>query len=95
MRISTTTIGALAIAVSSLSSCCCCGESCEKDEPTSITEESTDIVSEEAHSHNHYACPMDCEEGVVYEEEGTCPVCHMDLTILEDAPPEPEAKPEA
>jgi hypothetical protein len=38
---------------------------------------------------------MDCEEGVVYEEEGTCPVCHMDLTILEDAPPEPEAKPEA
>ena len=26
-----------------------------------------------------YQCPMDCEEGKVYEEEGTCPVCKMEL----------------
>ncbi|MFA5575045.1 MAG: heavy metal-binding domain-containing protein [Brumimicrobium sp.] len=26
-----------------------------------------------------YACPMDCEDGKVYDEAGTCPVCKMDL----------------
>ena len=26
-----------------------------------------------------YQCPMDCEEGVTYSEEGICPVCEMDL----------------
>lgn len=93
MKISTITLGALAIAVSSLSSCCC-GESCEKGEETTIIEETTDEVSEAAHSHAHYACPMDCEEGRVYEEEGTCPVCQMDLTLAENAAPEPEAIPE-
>lgn len=26
-----------------------------------------------------YQCPMDCEEGKTYAEEGSCPVCKMDL----------------
>ncbi|MCU0433225.1 MAG: hypothetical protein MUC87_07225 [Bacteroidia bacterium] len=26
-----------------------------------------------------YACPMDCENGKVYEKPGKCPVCEMDL----------------
>lgn len=38
---------------------------------------------EEAHAHKHYQCPMDCEEGKVYEAEGTCPVCKMELKEVE------------
>jgi len=38
---------------------------------------------EEAHAHKHYQCPMDCEEGKVYEVEGTCPVCKMELKEVE------------
>lgn len=30
-----------------------------------------------------YQCPMDCEKGKTYEEEGTCPVCKMDLKKVE------------
>jgi len=26
-----------------------------------------------------YQCPMDCEKGKTYHEEGSCPVCKMDL----------------
>jgi len=26
-----------------------------------------------------YQCPMDCEQGKVYDEPGSCPVCKMDL----------------
>jgi hypothetical protein len=36
----------------------------------------TGIVDEK---HDHYKCPMDCEEGKTYDEAGTCPVCKMDL----------------
>jgi len=35
--------------------------------------------TEEHAEHTHYACPMDCEKGKTYEEEGSCPVCGMDL----------------
>ncbi len=30
-----------------------------------------------------YACPMDCEKGKTYSEEGSCPVCGMDLKEVE------------
>jgi len=30
-----------------------------------------------------YQCPMDCEEGKTYEEEGNCPVCKMALKKVE------------
>ena len=30
-----------------------------------------------------YQCPMDCENGKTYDEEGTCPVCKMDLKKVE------------
>lgn len=26
-----------------------------------------------------YQCPMDCEKGKTYDEEGSCPICKMDL----------------
>ncbi|RDY61268.1 hypothetical protein DX873_03620 [Flagellimonas nanhaiensis] len=29
-----------------------------------------------------YQCPMDCEDGKVYESEGTCPICKMDLAAV-------------
>lgn len=55
-------------------------------------EDSTEQVSanednsgHEAQSHAHFACPMDCEDGKVYEEAGTCPVCKMDLTEVAQA----------
>ena len=31
----------------------------------------------------HFQCPMDCEDGKTYEEEGTCPVCKMNLEKIE------------
>lgn len=33
--------------------------------------------------HPDYQCPMDCEKGKVYHEEGKCPVCGMDLKKVE------------
>ena len=30
-----------------------------------------------------YYCPMKCEGEKVYEEKGTCPVCKMDLIVVE------------
>ena len=30
-----------------------------------------------------YQCPMDCEKGKTYEEQGQCPVCKMDLKELD------------
>ena len=30
-----------------------------------------------------YQCPMDCEKGKTYEEQGSCPVCKMDLKKVE------------
>ena len=35
-------------------------------------------------SESTHACPMDCENGKTYTEEGTCPVCEMDLVEVED-----------
>jgi len=31
------------------------------------------------HNTDAYQCPMDCEKGKTYKEEGSCPVCKMDL----------------
>jgi len=49
--------------------------------------------SEESHMHDDagnehasldvYQCPMDCENGKTYDEEGKCPVCNMDLKKVE------------
>ena len=40
----------------------------------------TEIVEEQ---HDHYKCPMACEEGKTYNEKGNCPVCKMDLQKVE------------
>ncbi|NNK83303.1 MAG: hypothetical protein HKO92_09280 [Flavobacteriaceae bacterium] len=31
-----------------------------------------------------YKCPMDCEEGKEYDEEGACPVCGMSLKHVDE-----------
>lgn len=52
-----------------------CGASHSHEEHSEETNENIGAEAE----HAHYACPMDCEKGKVYEELGTCPVCKMDL----------------
>lgn len=42
----------------------------------------------ESHEHMEggvtaYYCPMECEGDKTYTEEGTCPVCGMDLVVKE------------
>lgn len=37
------------------------------------------------HEHEHdttYSCPMKCEGDKTYSEEGSCPVCEMDLVEI-------------
>jgi len=31
-----------------------------------------------------YQCPMQCEENKTYNEKGSCPICRMDLTLVEN-----------
>ena len=47
--------------------------SCGADEKVSI-EESVKVA---------YICPMDCEDGKTYNENVSCPVCKMDLKVVE------------
>ena len=58
-----------------------CGDATEAEE-SATTEENTETHDEHA-DHAHYACPMDCEKGKVYDEEGKCPVCKMNLEKVE------------
>lgn len=44
----------------------------------------TEVENTEQAQNQVYYCPMYCEEGKVYDAEGTCPVCGMDL-VLEEA----------
>ena len=38
-----------------------------------------DTTGHHEHEHALYQCPMDCENGKMYDEPGKCPVCKMDL----------------
>ncbi|MBT8279004.1 MAG: hypothetical protein KJO41_08380 [Bacteroidia bacterium] len=57
-----------------------CKESKEKEEETksSLAAEKAEMAMNDV-----FQCPMDCEDGKTYEEEGTCPVCKMDLKKVE------------
>ncbi|HKJ06978.1 MAG TPA: heavy metal-binding domain-containing protein, partial [Flavobacteriaceae bacterium] len=54
----------------------------KKEEANSELHEHDGVMHED-HDHEKmaevYQCPMDCEEGKTYAEEGNCPVCKMDL----------------
>ena len=59
--------------VASLAAC----SSSEKE--TAATEDTaTAVMAEEV-----YACPMHCEGDKTYTEAGKCPVCKMDLAVVE------------
>lgn len=45
---------------------------------TSCSENGSENGEEQA-SKKEYYCPMKCEDDKMYAEEGTCPVCKMDL----------------
>ncbi len=43
------------------------------------TQETTTAIDSSAVKAATFVCPMNCEEGVVYDKAGKCPVCGMDL----------------
>lgn len=49
----------------------------------STNEKSNDNTTEEVKS-TMYQCPMKCEGEKMYEEQGICPVCEMDLELLSE-----------
>ena len=49
-----------------------------KDKKSETKEESASEVVAEA----RYQCPMNCEDGKTYDHAGTCPVCKMELTLV-------------
>lgn len=51
----------------------CSSEEASNNDATESTEETTEATAQ-------YACPMDCENGKVYDQAGDCPVCGMALT---------------
>lgn len=57
--------------------------SCKKDKNTDSKEELATKI---------YQCPMDCEKGKSYTEEGSCPVCKMDLKEKKPGQKVPEEK---
>lgn len=68
-----------------------CGEGTQENvvqgnEVEQVEEELQDASNVDAPAaeteHAHFRCPMDCEEGKVYHDAGTCPECGMDLEQL-------------
>lgn len=52
---------------------------------TSCKDQKTDnkqVSHTELHASVEYKCPMDCEDGKMYDKEGKCPVCKMGLKTL-------------
>jgi len=65
----------------------------EQDASKETTEKNEHAAHDESDGHDHgyeiamnaYQCPMKCEGDKTYEEEGSCPVCKMDLKKVEVA----------
>ena len=56
-------------------------ESVEESVEESVDEGATDMNFE---VEDVYKCPMDCEEGKEYDEEGACTVCGMELKHIDE-----------
>lgn len=50
---------------------------------TGCAEVTTTETNEQTAEKEVYQCPMDCEDGKTYEEEGQCPLCEMDLALID------------
>ncbi|SMC72933.1 heavy metal-binding domain-containing protein [Cellulophaga tyrosinoxydans] len=46
--------------------------------------ETKEEVKSELVAETRYQCPMNCEDGKTYDHAGTCPVCKMELALLEN-----------
>jgi len=62
--------------------------SCKEDkkdskEETEMQQDSAADKADMAMNDSVYQCPMDCEDGKTYDEEGKCPVCKMNLKEVE------------
>jgi len=54
--------------------------SCKNDAKEEVkTEESSHDDAKAVAENVLYQCPMDCEDGKSYTEEGNCPICKMAL----------------
>lgn len=49
-----------------------------------VSEKNSRHSQEQSDSEITYICPMDCEDGKTYEEDGECPVCGMGLDESEE-----------
>ena len=79
-------IMAFAIAIGAMFTSCKSENKENKEEDTEIVKEVDQEVKEEMNNKliaGLYQCPMDCEDGKVYEVPGTCPVCKMNLKLKE------------
>ena len=56
-------------------------EPVEESVEESVDEGTTDMNFEVEDS---YKCPMECEEGKEYDEDGNCPVCGMQLKHVDE-----------
>ena len=78
------TILMVAFAVATLSIIAC------KTEPKAAS--TTEIPGEAADDYietaGFYSCPMDCEKGKIYTAKENCPICEMELVVLNEAVPE-------
>lgn len=68
--------------IASLFAIVSCGE--KKENNDAAAAEETSVTTEKEVAHAHYQCPMKCEEDKMYEEAGACPVCKMDLVVMDD-----------
>ncbi|MBT8253427.1 MAG: hypothetical protein HKN00_10610 [Flavobacteriaceae bacterium] len=57
--------------------------SCKNKDREASPESSLGAEKADLAMNDVYQCPMDCEEGKTYDEEGKCPVCKMDLKKVE------------
>ena len=78
-----------------------CGDSKKENatQESDVSEEQVDDnQKEEAKDHGYemamaaYQCPMKCEGDKTYKEEGSCPLCKMDLKKVEALPEEAKSK---
>jgi heavy metal-binding protein len=63
----------------------CKGEKKEAPEASESTEMNENLAADKADiaMNDAYQCPMGCEDGKIYHQEGECPVCNMTLKKVE------------
>ncbi|MBN4070361.1 hypothetical protein JYT76_01640 [Olleya sp. AH-315-F22] len=55
----------------------------KKEAETEVEQTELGVGKADLAMNDVYHCPMDCENGKTYEEEGKCPICKIDLKKVE------------